>query len=147
MLNTYLLYPNSMSQGEFKIDTHHEKHVCDKLISSWKHQLYVNSRCWTTYQNQSYITNIQQYVFSPTYQLHYTSVNKCIWLLHICWIITIFAGEMKSLVAHIWQSACRVVCMLGLVCGLLCGFASCGWQEAKEVIALADSLDQAERVI
>lgn len=54
---------------------------------------------------------------------------------------------MKSLVAHIWQSACRVVCMLGLVCGLLCGSASCGWQEAKEVIALADSLDQAERVI
>ena len=54
---------------------------------------------------------------------------------------------MKSLVAHIWQSACRVVCMLGLVCGLLCGFASCGWQEAKEVIALADSLDQAEHVI
>jgi len=37
--------------------------------------------------------------------------------------------------------------MLGLVCGLLCGFASCGWQEAKEVIALADSLDQAEHVI
>lgn len=37
--------------------------------------------------------------------------------------------------------------MLGLVCGLLCGFASCGWQEAKEVIALADSLDQTEHVI
>ena len=54
---------------------------------------------------------------------------------------------MKSLVAHIWQSACRVVCMLGLVCSMLCGFASCGWQEAKEVVALADSLDQAEHVI
>ena len=33
--------------------------------------------------------------------------------------------------------------MLGLVCGL----ASCSWHEAKEVIALADSLDQNEHVI
>jgi hypothetical protein len=33
--------------------------------------------------------------------------------------------------------------MLGFVCGL----ASCGWQEAKEVIVLADSLDQTEHVI
>ncbi len=54
---------------------------------------------------------------------------------------------MKSLVAYIWQSACRVVCMLGLVCVLLCGFSSCRWQEAKEVIALVDSLDQTEHVI
>jgi hypothetical protein len=33
--------------------------------------------------------------------------------------------------------------MLGLVCGL----ASCGWQEAKEVVITADSLDQTEHVI
>ena len=31
--------------------------------------------------------------------------------------------------------------------GLVCGFASCGWQEAKEVIVLADSIDQTEHVI
>jgi hypothetical protein len=31
--------------------------------------------------------------------------------------------------------------------GLVCGFASCGWHEAKEVIITADSLDQNEHVI
>jgi hypothetical protein len=30
---------------------------------------------------------------------------------------------------------------------LVCSFASCGWQEAKEVIVLADSIDQTEHVI
>ena len=37
--------------------------------------------------------------------------------------------------------------MLGLVCGMLCGFASCRWQEAREVIAMADSIDQNHHVI
>ena len=31
--------------------------------------------------------------------------------------------------------------------GLVCGFASCRWHEAKEVIITADSLDQNEHVI
>lgn len=48
---------------------------------------------------------------------------------------------------HIFSLACRVVCVLGLVCGAMCGLSSCGWQEAKEVIAVADSLDQTEHVI
>ena len=52
-------------------------------------------------------------------------------------------GGMKNSLTHIWQCACRVVCMLGLVYGL----ASCGWQEAKEVIVLADSIDQNCHVI
>ena len=50
---------------------------------------------------------------------------------------------MRILAGYIWQYACRLVCVLGLVCG----FASCGWQEAKEVIVLADSIDQTEHVI
>ena len=54
-----------------------------------------------------------------------------------------FAGCMRNLIVHIVSRARRLVCMLGLVCGL----ASCGWQEAKEVIVLADSLDQTEHVI
>ena len=50
---------------------------------------------------------------------------------------------MRKAVAYLFRQACRVVCMLGLVCGL----ASCSWHEAKEVIALADSLDQTEHII
>jgi hypothetical protein len=40
-----------------------------------------------------------------------------------------------------------MVCALGLVCGAMCGLSSCGWQEAKEVIAMADSLDVTQHVI
>ena len=40
-----------------------------------------------------------------------------------------------------------MICVLGLVCGAMCGLSSCGWHEAKEVIAVADSLDQTEHVI
>ena len=50
---------------------------------------------------------------------------------------------MRKAVAYLFRQACRVVCMLGLVCGL----ASCSWHEAKEVIVLADSIDQTEHVI
>ena len=50
---------------------------------------------------------------------------------------------MRKAIAYLFRQACRVVCMLGLVCGL----ASCSWHEAKEVIVLADSLDQTEHVI
>ena len=54
---------------------------------------------------------------------------------------------MRSIAEHICQKACRVVCVLGLVCSAMCGLSSCRWQEAKEVIAVADSLDQAEHII
>ena len=40
-----------------------------------------------------------------------------------------------------------MVCVVGLVCSAMCGLSSCRWQEAKEVIAVADSLDRAEHVI
>ena len=54
---------------------------------------------------------------------------------------------MRSIAEHIGQKACRMVCVLGLVCGAMCGLSSCHWHEAKEVIAVADSLDQTEYVI
>ena len=54
-----------------------------------------------------------------------------------------FAGCMRNLIVHIVSHAHRLVCMLVLVCS----FASCGWQEAKEVIVLADSIDQNCHVI
>ena len=54
---------------------------------------------------------------------------------------------MKSIAEHIRQKACRMVCVVGLVCGAMCGLSSCGWYEAKGVIAVADSLDRAEHVI
>lgn len=54
-----------------------------------------------------------------------------------------FANEMRNPIVHIWQSACRVVCVLALLCGLV----SCRWHEADAVIAMADSIDQTEHVI
>lgn len=51
---------------------------------------------------------------------------------------------MNPLIVHMWQTACRVVCVVAF----LCACVSCSsWQEAKEVIALADSLDQTQHVI
>ena len=40
-----------------------------------------------------------------------------------------------------------MVCVLGLVCGAMCGLSSCGWQRAKEVIATAERMDKTEHVI
>ena len=46
-------------------------------------------------------------------------------------------------ISHLSSCMYHILCVLGLT--FL--FSSCGWQEAKEVIATADSLDQAEHVI
>ena len=54
---------------------------------------------------------------------------------------------MRSIAEHICQKACRVVCVLGLLYVMMCTFTSCHWHEAKEVVAVADSLDQTEHVI
>ena len=54
---------------------------------------------------------------------------------------------MKKFSVHMFQQAYRMFCVVGLVCGAMCGLSSCEWQEAKEVIAVADSLDQTEYVI
>ena len=50
---------------------------------------------------------------------------------------------MKGFLVHIWQCACRWVCMLGLACAI----SSCMWQEADAVVAMADSIDQTQHVI
>ena len=58
-----------------------------------------------------------------------------------------FVGGMRISIAYIFSQACRVFCVLGVLCGAMSGLSSCGWQEAKEVIVLADSIDQTEHVI
>ena len=40
-----------------------------------------------------------------------------------------------------------MVCVLGVLFAVVCGLSACGWKEAKEVIAVADSIDQTEHVI
>ena len=40
-----------------------------------------------------------------------------------------------------------MVCVVGVLCVVMLGLCSCTWQEAREVIATADSLDQTEYVI
>ena len=54
---------------------------------------------------------------------------------------------MRKSLAYLLGQACRMVCVWGLVCGAMCGLSACGWQEAKEVIAWADSIDQKEHMI
>ena len=63
--------------------------------------------------------------------------------LHISEKYSTFVVEMNKVVAYMVRMAYRMVCVLGLLCCMI----SCGWQEAKEVIATADSLDRAEHVI
>ena len=54
---------------------------------------------------------------------------------------------MKKFSVHMFQQVCRMVCVLGVVCGAMCGLSSCEWQRAKEVIARAERMDQTEYVI
>ena len=73
-----------------------------------------------------------------------TGGNKSCWFcLHISKKNRTFADDMRFSLAYLFRQACRLVCVLGL----LCSFASCKWHEAKEVIITADSLDQNEHVI
>ena len=50
---------------------------------------------------------------------------------------------MRRCLLHIFSRACRGICVLGLLCVL----SACHWQEAREVIAMADSIDQNHHVI
>ena len=58
-----------------------------------------------------------------------------------------FVGGMEKMRLHRIQQACRMFCVLGVLCWVMCGLSSCGWQDAQEVIAMADSLDRSEHVI
>ena len=46
-----------------------------------------------------------------------------------------------------FQQAYRMFCVVGVLCVVMLGLCSCTWQEAREVIAMADSIDQNCHVI
>ena len=50
---------------------------------------------------------------------------------------------MRRCLLHIFSRACRGICVLGLLCVL----SACHWQEARDVIEIADSIDQNHYVI
>ena len=54
---------------------------------------------------------------------------------------------MKKFSVHMFQQAYRMFCVVGVLCVVMLGLCSCTWHEAREVIAVADSLDQTEHVI
>ena len=54
---------------------------------------------------------------------------------------------MKKFSVHMFQQAYKMFCVVGVLCVVMLGLCSCTWQEAREVIAVADSLDQTEHVI
>lgn len=54
-----------------------------------------------------------------------------------------FAKKMRTCFKHIFFHVCRLLCVLLVLCGL----ASCRWHDAREVVALADSIDQNYHVI
>ena len=56
-------------------------------------------------------------------------------------------GTRHCKISTFLHHACRLLCMLVLGCGALCVLTSCRWHEAKDVIAMADSLDQTTHVI
>ena len=67
-----------------------------------------------------------------------------------------FATPMRNVRAYIFSQACRLVCVLALLCGLMSchresnetrSLGCLRWQEAKALIAMADSLDQVEHMI
>lgn len=50
---------------------------------------------------------------------------------------------MRTNVTYILRHVCRMLCVLLVLCGL----ASCRWHDAREVVAMADSIDQHHHVI
>lgn len=61
----------------------------------------------------------------------------------MCIFCSTFVGGMKEVRLYGIQQACRIFCVLGVLCGL----CSCGWEGAKEVIATAERMDQTEHVV
>ena len=53
-------------------------------------------------------------------------------------------GKMRS---YRMQQACRMFCVVGVLCSVMCGLCSCGWKDAKEVIATAERMDKTEHVV
>ena len=61
----------------------------------------------------------------------------------MCIFCSTFVGGMGKVRLYGIQQACRIFCVLGVLCGL----CSCGWEGAKEVIATADKMDKTEHVV
>ena len=53
-------------------------------------------------------------------------------------------GKMRS---YRMQQTCRMFCVVGVLCVVMCGVSSCGWKDAKEVIATAERMDKTEHVV
>ena len=61
----------------------------------------------------------------------------------MCIFCSTFVGRMRKVRLYGIQQACRIFCVLGVLCGL----CSCGWKGAKKVIATAERMDQTEYVV
>lgn len=53
-------------------------------------------------------------------------------------------GKMRS---YRMQQTCRMFCVVGVLCAVMCGGSSCGWKDAQEVIATAERMDKTEHVV
>ena len=63
--------------------------------------------------------------------------------LHISEKYSTFVVGMKNTMVYMLRMACRMFCVLVLVCGMV----SCGWHETGKVVAQAEMLDKTEHVI
>ena len=67
--------------------------------------------------------------------------------LRMCIFCSTFVGEMGKMRSYRIQQACRMFCVVGVLCVVLCGLCSCGWKGAQEVIATAERMDKTEHVV
>ena len=58
-----------------------------------------------------------------------------------------FIGGMGKMRSYRMQQTCRMFCVVGVLCVVMCGGSSCGWKDAKEVIATAERMDKTEHVV
>ena len=58
-----------------------------------------------------------------------------------------FVGGMGKMRSYRIQQTCRMFCVVGVLCVVMCGGSSCGWKDAKEVIAMAERMDKTEHVV
>lgn len=63
--------------------------------------------------------------------------------LHISEKYSTFVVGMKNTMVYMLRMACRMFCVLVLVCGMV----SCDWHEAGKVVAQAEMLDKTEHLI
>ena len=54
---------------------------------------------------------------------------------------------MEKMRSYRMQQTCRMFCVVGVLCSVMCGLCSCGWKETQEVIATAERMDKTEHVV